>query len=140
MLGHVVEAGWLASFLNKGVTSYPMLFRLINSPSLFSFFLISFSRVLRERVVVPSSSLSSACGSRHPYQVVNQSCKSSFGRSSRRYPLLKLQRKRGPSSKQPMKERRLSRIQSFRGLLQALKKSRWRRMSHSMSSMPSSRT
>ena len=35
---------------------------------------------------------------------------------------------------------RLSRIRSFRGLLQALKRSRWRRMSHSMSSMPSLKT
>ena len=33
-----------------------------------------------------------------------------------------------------------SRIQSFRGSLQALKRLRWRRMSRSMSSMPSSRT
>ena len=32
------------------------------------------------------------------------------------------------------------RIQSFRGSLQALKRSRWRRMSCLMSSMPSSRT
>ena len=44
------------------------------------------------------------------------------------------------TSKQPMKEPRLSKIQSFRGLLQALTKSRCRRMSHLMSSMPSSRT
>ena len=43
-------------------------------------------------------------------------------------------------SKQPMKEPRLSRIQNFRGLLRALKRLRWRRMSHLMSSMPSSRT
>ena len=35
----------------------------------------------------------------------------------KRYPLLKLQRKYGPSSRQHMKEPRLSRIQSFRGLL-----------------------
>ena len=48
--------------------------------------------------------------------------------------------KHEPFSKQSMKEPRLSRIQSFRGLLQDLKKLRWRRMSHSMSSMPSSRT
>ena len=46
----------------------------------------------------------------------------------------------GSSSKQPMKEPRLSMIQSFKGLPQALKRLRWRRMSHSMSSMPSSRT
>ena len=43
-------------------------------------------------------------------------------------------------SKQPMKEPMLSRIQNFKSLLQALKRLRWRRMSHSMSSMPSSRT
>ena len=55
-------------------------------------------------------------------------------------PLLKLQRKHEPSSRQPMKELRLSRIQSFRGILQASKRLRWGRMSHSMSSMPSSRT
>ena len=35
---------------------------------------------------------------------------------------------------------KLSRIQSFKGSLQALKRLRWRRMSHSMSSMPSLRT
>ena len=38
---------------------------------------------------------------------------------------------------QPMKEQRLSRIRCFRGSLQALKRLRWRRISHSMSSMPS---
>ena len=37
--------------------------------------------------------------------------------------------KHGPSSRQPMKELRLSRIQNFKGLLQALKRLRWRRMS-----------
>ena len=58
----------------------------------------------------------------------------------RRYPSLKLLRKHGPFSRQPMKKPRLSRIQSYRGLLQALKRLRWKRMSHSMSSMPSSRT
>ena len=42
-----------------------------------------------------------------------------------------------PSSKQLMREQRLLRIQSFRGLLQALKRLRWRRMSCLMSSMPS---
>ena len=41
------------------------------------------------------------------------------------------------SSRQPMKVQRLSRIQSYRGSLQALKRFRWRMMSHSMSSMPS---
>ena len=46
----------------------------------------------------------------------------------------------GPSSRKPMKELRLSRIRSFKGSLQASKRLRWRRMSHSMSSMPSSRT
>ena len=49
----------------------------------------------------------------------------SLMRSSRRYPLLKLLRRHGTFSKQPIKEPRLSKIQSFRGLLQALKKSRW---------------
>ena len=44
------------------------------------------------------------------------------------------------SSRQPMKELRLLRIQNFRGLLQASKRLRWWRMSHLMSSMPSSRT
>ena len=38
---------------------------------------------------------------------------------------------------QPMKGLRLSRIQSFKGLPQALKKLRWRRMSRLISSMPS---
>ena len=42
-----------------------------------------------------------------------------------------------PSSRQLMREQRLLRIQSFRGLLQALKRLRWRRMSCLMSSMPS---
>ena len=51
-----------------------------------------------------------------------------------------LLRKHGPSSRQPMKEPRLSRIQNFKSLPQALKRLRWRRMSHLMSSMPSSRT
>ena len=51
-----------------------------------------------------------------------------------------LLRKHGPSSRQPMKEPRLSRIQNFKNLPQALKRLRWRRMSHLMSSMPSSRT
>ena len=37
-------------------------------------------------------------------------------RSLRRYPLLKLLRKHGPFSRQPMREPRLLRIQSFRGL------------------------
>ena len=46
----------------------------------------------------------------------------SLMRSLRRYPPQKLHRKHGPSSKQPMKVQRLSRIQSFRGSLQALKK------------------
>ena len=50
-------------------------------------------------------------------------------RSSRRYPLQKLLRKHGLSSKQPMKGLRLSRIQSFKGLPLVLKKLRWRRMS-----------
>ena len=58
----------------------------------------------------------------------------------KRYPLLKLQRKYGPSSRQRMKEPRLSRIQSFRGLPQALKRLRWKRISHSMNYLPSSRT
>ena len=49
-------------------------------------------------------------------------------------------KKHGPFSRQPMSEPRLSRIQSFRGSLQALKRLRWRRMSHSISSMPNSRT
>ena len=51
-----------------------------------------------------------------------------------------LLRKHGPSSRQPMKEPRLSKIQKFKSLPQALKRLRWRRMSHLMSSMPSSRT
>ena len=46
-------------------------------------------------------------------------------------------RKHGPSSKQPMREPRLSRIQSYRGSLQVLKRLRWRMMNRSMSSMPS---
>ena len=49
-------------------------------------------------------------------------------------------RKHGPSSKQPMREPRLLRIRNFRGSLRASKKSRWRRIGHLMSSMPSSRT
>ena len=61
-------------------------------------------------------------------------------RNSRRYPLLKLLSKHGLFFRQPMKELRLSRIQNFRDLLQALKRSRWRGMSRSMSSMPSLRT
>ena len=61
-------------------------------------------------------------------------------RSLRRYHLLKLLRRHGPFSKQPMREPRLSKIQNFRGSLQALKISRWRRMSHSMSTMPNLRT
>ena len=44
------------------------------------------------------------------------------------------------SSRQRMKEPRLSRIQSFRGLPQALKRLRWKRISHSMNYLPSSRT
>ena len=43
-------------------------------------------------------------------------------RSSRRYPLLKLLRKHGSFSKQPIKEPRLSKIQNFRGLLRASKR------------------
>ena len=39
-----------------------------------------------------------------------------------------------------MKELRLSRIQSFKILPRALKRLKWRRMSRSLSSMPSSRT
>ena len=42
--------------------------------------------------------------------------------------------------RQPMREQRLSRIQSFKGSLQALKRLRWRRMSRSISSMSSSMT
>ena len=49
-------------------------------------------------------------------------------RSSRRYPLLKLLRKHGLSSRQPIRVLRLSRTQNFRGSLQVLKRSRWRRM------------
>ena len=48
----------------------------------------------------------------------------SLMKNSIRYLSLKLRRKYGPSSRQPMKESRLSRIQSFRGSLQALKRSR----------------
>ena len=44
------------------------------------------------------------------------------------------------TSRQPMKELRLSNIRNFRGSLQASKRLRWRRMSRLMSSMPSSRT
>ena len=44
------------------------------------------------------------------------------------------------SSRQPIKELRLSSFRSFKGLLQASKRLRWRRMSHSISSMPCSRT
>ena len=40
----------------------------------------------------------------------------------RRYPPQKLLRKHGSSSRQPMMVQRLSRIQSFRGSLQTLKK------------------
>ena len=61
-------------------------------------------------------------------------------RSSRKYPLLKLLKRHGPSSRQPMREPRLSRIQSYRGSLQASKRLRWRRMSRLTSSMSSSRT
>ena len=64
----------------------------------------------------------------------------SLMRSSRRYPLLKLLRGHGPFSKQPIRESRLSKIKSFRGSLQALKRLRWRKMSRLMSSMPNSRT
>ena len=42
--------------------------------------------------------------------------------NSRRYPQLKLLRKYGPFSKQPMKGLRLSRIQSSKGLLLALRR------------------
>ena len=49
-------------------------------------------------------------------------------------------RRHGPFSRQPMREPRLSKIQSFRSSPQALKKSRWKKMSRSMSSLPSSRT
>ena len=45
---------------------------------------------------------------------------------------LKLQRKHGPFSRQPMREPRLSRIQIFKSSLQALKRLRWRRMSRLM--------
>ena len=61
-------------------------------------------------------------------------------KSSRRYSPLKLQSKYEPFSRQLMKEPRLSKIQYFKGLIQALKRLKWRRMSHSMSSMSSSRT
>ena len=64
----------------------------------------------------------------------------SLMRNSRRYSSLKLLRKYGPFSRHPMKELRLSRIQNFRGLLRALKRSRWRRMSYLISSIPNSRT
>ena len=64
----------------------------------------------------------------------------SLMRNSRRYPPLKLRRKHRPSSRKPMKEPRLSRIQSYRGSLQASKRSRWKKMSRLMSSMPSLRT
>ena len=46
-------------------------------------------------------------------------------------------REAGLSFRQPMKELRLSRIQRFKGLPRALKRLRWRRMIHLMSSMPS---
>ena len=46
-----------------------------------------------------------------------------------------LLRKHRLSSRQPMKELRLSRIRSFKGILQASKRLRWRRMNHLMSSM-----
>ena len=49
-------------------------------------------------------------------------------RSLRKYPQLKLQRKHGPFSKRPMKELRPLKIPSFKGLLQTLRRSRWRRM------------
>ena len=42
----------------------------------------------------------------------------------KRYTLLKLQKKHGLSSRQPMKELRPSKIQSFKDLLRALKKLR----------------
>ena len=61
-------------------------------------------------------------------------------RSSRRYLPLKLQMKHRPSSRQPTKEPRLSRIQNFKGLPRALKRLKLRRMSHLMSFIPSSRT
>ena len=61
-------------------------------------------------------------------------------RSLRRYPQLQLLRRLRPFSRQPMREQRLSKIQSFRCSLQALKRLRWRRMSRSMSYMPSLRT
>ena len=50
-------------------------------------------------------------------------------RNSRRYPPLKLQKKHGPSFRQPMREPRLSRIRNYRGSLQVSKRLRWRRMS-----------
>ena len=53
---------------------------------------------------------------------------------------IELLRKHGPSSRQPMREQRLSRIQNFKGSLQALKRLRWRRMSRSINYMPSSKT
>ena len=52
----------------------------------------------------------------------------------------KIAKEAGTILRQPMREQRLSRIQSFKGSLQALKRLRWRRMSRSMSFMPSSRT
>ena len=64
----------------------------------------------------------------------------SLMRSLRRYPQLQLLRRLRPFSRQPMREQRLSKIQSFRCSLQALKRLRWRRMSRSMSYMPSLRT
>ena len=48
----------------------------------------------------------------------------SLMKNSIRYPPLKLRRKHGLSSRQPMKESRLLRIQNFRGSLQALKDAR----------------
>ena len=51
--------------------------------------------------------------------------------------LTKTTRRLEPSSRQPMRVQRLSKIQNFIGSLKALKRYKWRRMSHLMSSMPS---
>ena len=54
--------GWLASFLNKSVASFPALLRPINSslpPPIFLYF--TFANYKRKRVVVPSPLLPSTC-------------------------------------------------------------------------------
>ena len=54
--------GWMASFLNKSVASFPALLRPIDSsspPPIFPYF--TFANYKRRRAIVPSPSLPSTC-------------------------------------------------------------------------------